>query len=202
MRNRKLDIRTLYAMVCAAFLSCVALSGFAAESDARANSDFPESEEAEILRQTALSGSAESQFKLGELFEYGRGVERSDSKAAYWYEQAASQQYALAQYRLAILYDNGWGNPVNKEKAFVLYKAAAEQGVELAQHDVAIAYYQGSGTEKNLLLAYKWLKIADLNGNPLMQKHLNLVASEMSPDEIESAKFLAEGWIELMKNEI
>lgn len=202
MCKRKVNIRSLRARFCAILFSCAALSASAAGMESPGDSDLPDTAEARILQQTALNGSAESQYKMGELYEYGRGVERNDSKAVYWYEKSASQHFGRAQYRLAILYDNGWGYPVNKEKAFVLYKAAAEQGIALAQHDLAIAYYQGSGTEKNLLLAYKWLKIADSNGNPLMRKHLNLVASEMSQDEIETAQSLAKNWIELMKNEI
>lgn len=168
----------------------------AADSDSRGRIDGPVSIELAVLHQTALNGSAESQYQLGELLEYGRDLPQNDLKAAYWYEKSATQDYGSAQYRLGVFYDNGWGVPVNKEKAFVLYKAAAENSIELAQHDLAIAYLQGSGTTKNLLQAYMWLRIADLNGSQLMQKHLKVVAAEMSLAEIETAKNLAKNWLE------
>ena len=191
-----MNSRSPLLVFCTSVLFCINLSAFAADSAHRENSDISVSAEIAALRETAQGGSAESQYMLGELFEYGRGVQQNDSKAAYWYELAATQDFASAQYRLAILYDNGWGSPVNKEKAYSLYKAAAENGVELAQHDLAISYYQGSGTDKSLLQAYKWLRVAELNGSTLMQKHLKLVAAEMSAVEIEAAENLAVRWIE------
>jgi len=152
--------------------------------------------EVERLRQTAIYGSAVAQYEYGLLLEYGRGVAHDDTAAAYWYGQAAEQGYSDAQYRLAVLIDNGWGQHSNKKKAFTLYSAAAEGGNEMAQHDLGIMYFQGEGTPKSLLQAYKWLKVAVLNRNPLMDKHLRLVAQEMSTDEIQVAEYLAIEWIE------
>jgi len=148
------------------------------------------------LHGAAINGSAEAQFQLGLIFEYGRGVNQDDSVATSWYEKSAAQGFTDAQYRLAVLSDNGWGKAPNKEVAFKHYKNAAENGHELAQHDLAIMYFKGAGTDKNLLQAYKWLKIAVLNGNALMQKHLSLVAQEMSAVEIQIAENLANSWME------
>ena len=168
----------------------------ASEKDTVPVSDSNPTAGLENLHQSATNGSAESQFELGLIYEYGRGVDQNDSKAAHWYEKSANQGFPQAQYRLGVLCDNGWGKPIDKEKAFNLYLSAAEKGVELAQHDLAIAYFHGSGTSKNLMQAYKWLKIAELSGNPLMQKHLHLVSKEMSLDEIQSASYLARYWLE------
>lgn len=163
-------------------------------ADTAAGENLLNTEQQKQLYREAVAGDAHAQFELGSLFEYGRGVEQDDSIAADWYEKSALQQFSSAQYRLAVLLDNGWGRESNKEAAFALYKAAAESGDELARHDVAIMYFQGVGTKKNLVQAYKWLKIATLNGSPLMQKHLGVVAGEMSAEEIELASALAEGW--------
>jgi len=148
------------------------------------------------LYSLASAGSATAQYELGLLYEYGRGVDQSDSIAVFWYEKSADQHFADANYRLAIFYDNGWGLHPNKKKALELYQVAAEKGHSLAQHDLAIMYFQGSDAPKNLLQAYKWLKIAVMTGNPLMQKHLIVVAKHMSADEIEVAEYLAEEWVE------
>lgn len=148
------------------------------------------------LYRAALEGSAEAQFELGLLFEYGRDVNQDDSIAADWYEMAAAQQFSNAQYRLAILFDNGWGIEADQKKAFTLYESAAQNGHELAQHDVAIMYFEGAGVNKNPLQAYKWLRIAVLSGSALMQKHLNIVALELSPHEIKVAENLANEWFE------
>jgi len=144
-----------------------------------------------VLYQSALEGSAESQFEIGLLYEYGRDVEQNDDTARCWYEQSAHQFYSDAQYRLGVLYDNGWGIGSDKIKAFRFYKSAAYNGHVMAQHDLAMMYFHGVGTTRNLVEAYQWLKIALLSGNDLMQKHLNRVASEMSSEEISLAEYLA-----------
>lgn len=195
MHTKNITVRSQSFMLRLVALLWFTSSLATADSTSLGNIEDAVSAEVAALHQSALNGSAQSQFEMGQLFEYGRDVQQNDANAAYWYEKSAAQNFAHAQYRLAILHDYGWGGEINKEKAFVLYKAAAENGIELAQHDLAIAYLQGSGVKKNLLQAYKWLKIADLNGNPLMLKHLKLVAAGMSLEEIEAANNLAALWI-------
>lgn len=80
--------------------------------------------------------------------------------------------------------------------AFKLYEFSADNGHELAQHNVAIMYFDGVGINKNPLQAYKWLRIAVLRGSALMQKHLSMIALEMSSDDIKMAEYLANEWID------
>ena len=48
-----------------------------------------------ILTPLATKGSAEGQFKLGVMYEHGRGVKQDYSVALKWYELAADQGYLL-----------------------------------------------------------------------------------------------------------
>lgn len=146
------------------------------------------------LYSAALTGSASAQFELGQMHEYGRGVHQDDSTALEWYRKSAAQKNTKALYRLGVLNDNGWGLSANKTQAIKYYGAAAEMGHIFAQHDLAIMYLHGTGTEKNLVSAYKWLRIAQLNGSDLMYKHLRLVATEMSAEQMELAEYLASVW--------
>lgn len=146
----------------------------------------------------ALAGSAKSQFEVGLIYEYGRGVTQSDSIARCWYEASASQHHPDAQYRLGVLLDNGWGVEEDDAKAFESYKLASHGGHALAQHDLAMMYFYGTGTARDLVQAYRWLKIANLSGSDLMLKHLRLVAAEMTPLEIDRAESL----VELSMNEL
>ncbi len=175
-------------------LRCVSALADDSEPHTATDTQIVSAPDIEKLRSSAKSGSGVAQYALGLRYEYGRGIAQSDSQAMFWYRKSAVQGVASAQYRLAVLLDNGWGGTVNKQQAFAWYKAAAEQGIALAQHDLAIAYFQGSGTERNLMQSFMWLTIADLNGSPLMQKHLKLVAAEMTADEIETARHLADYW--------
>jgi len=140
------------------------------------------------VTKLALDGSARSQFEVGLRYEYGRGVNQSDSIARCWYEQSAALQHPDAQYRLAVLFDNGWGVEEDKVKAFENYSSAASQGHVMAQHDLAMMYFYGAGTTRDVVKAYRWLRVANQSGNPLMLKHLQLVASEMSAAEISLAE--------------
>jgi TPR repeat protein len=172
------------------------LTGFLIASPASLaqNKSTPNTETFDNLHDSASNGSAEAQFELGIMFEYGKGVAQDDAMAARWYEKAAAQQFTEAQYRLAVLYDNGWGMKTDKKKAFRLFEAAAKSGHELAQHDLAMMYFGGTGTPKNLVQAYKWLQIAVLNGSSLMQKHINRISAQMTSDEIDYANYLAHNW--------
>jgi TPR repeat protein len=50
-------------------------------------------------------GHADAQFKLGEMYEYARGVIKNCPEAVHWYTRAAEQGHAEAQYRLGYLHD-------------------------------------------------------------------------------------------------
>jgi len=56
---------------------------------------------ADLYCQAARSGDAASQFNLGWMYANGRGVERNDSWAAYFFEAAAGQGLAQADRMLA-----------------------------------------------------------------------------------------------------
>ena len=49
-------------------------------------------------------GHADAQFKLGEMYEYARGVIKNCPEAVHWYTRAAEQGHTDAQYRLGHLY--------------------------------------------------------------------------------------------------
>ncbi|MFI4963361.1 MAG: tetratricopeptide repeat protein, partial [Legionellales bacterium] len=51
----------------------------------------------------AILGDAQSQFELGQMFQYGLGVDQSDSSAMAFYQNAAEQQHLGAEYNLGIL---------------------------------------------------------------------------------------------------
>ncbi|TNI56335.1 tetratricopeptide repeat protein [Aeromonas veronii] len=51
------------------------------------------------LIKAAKSGDATAQFQLGELYDFGKKIEQSDSQAFLWYRKAAEQGYPSAQWR-------------------------------------------------------------------------------------------------------
>jgi TPR repeat protein len=69
------------------------------------------------------------------MYETGRGVKRSDAKAAEWYRKAAQQGMPKAQCNLGVMHDRGRGSVVAQNDALAAryYRAAAEQGLADAQ---------------------------------------------------------------------
>lgn len=67
---------------------------------------------------------APSQFRLGELYFNGRGVEHDYGKAIELYTKAARQGHAGAQYLLGAMYQEGWGVAKDFVKAYVWLKQA------------------------------------------------------------------------------
>ena len=55
---------------------------------------------AKHFKSAAEHGNAEAQFKLGECYADGNGVEASASEAVKWYCKAAEQGHTEAQYQL------------------------------------------------------------------------------------------------------
>ncbi len=70
----------------------------------------------------------EAYLFLGDLYDFGHGVEQNKKLACQWYEKAADKGIAEAQFRLACCYENGDGVDKSIELANTWYKKAAEQG--------------------------------------------------------------------------
>lgn len=51
----------------------------------------------------AILGDAQSQFEIGQMFQYGLGVAQSEASAMVFYQNAAEQQHLGAEYNLGIL---------------------------------------------------------------------------------------------------
>lgn len=52
----------------------------------------------------AILGDSQSQFEIGQMFQYGLGVAQNDEAAIVFYQNAAEQQHLAAQYNLGILF--------------------------------------------------------------------------------------------------
>ncbi|MFN8922466.1 MAG: tetratricopeptide repeat protein [Sphingobacteriia bacterium] len=95
----------------------------------------------EETQKMAQQRDAEAQFKLGEMYRYGEGVEQDWEKAAHWYRKAAEQGHAAAQFGLAGTYSTDVKKARSKQ-AEHWYRKAAEQGHVGAQSALAALYEQ------------------------------------------------------------
>jgi len=105
---------------------------------ARANADFQKGlvaydagkyEEAfSEWMESAEAGDLAAQRNVGQLYRWGRGVEKSSEKAFYWYKKAADKGFSEAEYSLALMYLSGDGVRKNEKEAVRLLRSAAKKG--------------------------------------------------------------------------
>ena len=76
----------------------------------------------------ARQGYAKAQFRLGALYESGRGIPQHYSQAAKWYGLAAGQGHERARLRLGVMYAQGRGVCKDTTVAHAWLNLAAAQG--------------------------------------------------------------------------
>lgn len=80
------------------------------------------------LREQAEAGDVSAQFRLGVIYEEGRGVMPSGRQAERWYRRAALQNDADAQLALGVIFAIGDGIDRDYGEAYVWFSLAALQG--------------------------------------------------------------------------
>ena len=154
---------------------------------------------AKWYRHAAEQGFASAQFKLGGLYDFGRGVPQDYEEAVRWYRLAAEQGFAAAQFNLGCMYEEGKGVPKNLKEAVKWHGLAAQQSHASAQFMLAVKYRFGAGVSQDFVQAHMWanLAAANVNSNREGQKTAielrDAVAVEMTTEQIaEAQKFARE----------
>lgn len=114
----------------------------------------------EELRVSAIQGSADAQFNLGDRYYIGQGVTLDYEEAVKWFRLAAERGHPDAQYRLCVYYDLG------STEAAKWCRLAAENGVVAAQLFLAVPYENGEGVPQDHAEAAKWYRLAAEQRDP------------------------------------
>lgn len=97
---------------------------------------------AAAYRVRAEHGDAKSQWALGAMYYYGKGVPK-DVEAAHWYLKAAEQGNINGQASIASMYFDGKGVPQDRSESARWCRRAADQGDAQAQYGLGIVYSRG-----------------------------------------------------------
>ncbi|MCX6954897.1 MAG: tetratricopeptide repeat protein [Verrucomicrobia bacterium] len=151
------------------------------------------------LRAKADGGSAEAQFKLGEiLFD-------SDDKgqAVKYWTRAAEQGHVEAQLQLAIaLTEVQSAIPNDFKAAAKWFRQAAAQGNRHAQFQLGLLYAEGQGVPQDLVLAQAWWNIARSQGSESAKVQLPGLEAKMTPEQrAEAMKTATALFAEIERNE-
>ena len=120
----------------------------------------------ESCMRESLAGSAAAKRNLAQLYERGRGVERSEANAVRWYESAANGGDREAMYQLATRYERGRGVKKDATLALQWYTKAGDAGLLSAQLALGEIYEKGRlGVTKDKAKALDWYRKAAAQGS-------------------------------------
>lgn len=119
-------------------------------------SAFSYAQTVEELIKSAQNNNVHAQLELAEMYSQGNGIERSDSEAFYWYQQAAESGNSSAAIYLGRAYLNGVGTNPDVEKAIFWLNKAAFEGAPQAPRLIGELYENLQQPPNNLDLAEIW----------------------------------------------
>lgn len=120
----------------------------------------------EFQKKLADGGNAQAQFKLGNMYESGRGVAADMNAAVQWYEKSAANNYKPAKNRLTYLQVKKSGFKPEHKNWLSEVKADASAGDGEAMMILGELSEQGIGMPKNLSQAQTEYKRASTKGIP------------------------------------
>jgi TPR repeat protein len=115
---------------------------------------------AHYYRMAAEKGNAPAAYKLGEMYENGEGVSKSETDALVWYRKAADAGDKYGQFRVGWFYQKGLGRPADPTEAARWYRLSAEQDNEWAYDMLAFMLADGLGVAKDEKLAQKYFELS------------------------------------------
>ena len=127
----------------------------------------------EDVIQWAQAGDPTAQYRLGELYYYGKGVKQSYEQALAWYRMAAGHRKADAQFALGNCYMDGIGVESDYKEAAYYYRSAAAQGHTEAKYCMAKCYEKGMGVMQSYQYAVDLYSAAAEQGHLASQKALS-----------------------------
>ncbi len=125
----------------------------------------------EKLVSLAESGNAAAQFRLGQSYMLGIGIDKDINKAIIWISKAAQMHNHNALCHLGYYYENGMGVQKDEFQAYSFYKKAALKGHPDAASFLANCYLNGIGTVPDTLKARAWYEKCAENGDYVAQNN-------------------------------
>ncbi len=103
-------------------------------------------------------------FKIAQMYDEGRGVDRNETQAIRRYKEAAEAGNTLSMTMLGTMYAEGRIFAQNETQAFRLFKTAAEAGDSSGMANLGRMYDKGRGVAQNDAEAARWLLLSIQNG--------------------------------------
>ncbi|MGB2130164.1 MAG: tetratricopeptide repeat protein [Marinobacterium sp.] len=147
------------------------------------------------LLPLAEQGEGDAQNRIGEMYEFGYGVERDSDTAIQWYRKAADQGVVAAWHNIGRCYNFGTGVEQDYVQAETWYRKAAEQGHMDAMFFLGTLYSNAHGQDTSVdtdIAAYAWMHNAAAMGNGTAATIESRLKLKLNATEIKEADALAE----------
>lgn len=147
------------------------------------------------LLPLANNADGDAQNRIGEMYEFGYGVERNSGKAIEWYREAAEQNVVAAWHNLGRCFNFGTGVEQNYTLAEEWYRKAAEQGHMEAMFFLGTLYSNDHGQDNSVdndIAAYAWMHNAAVLGNSTAATIENRLKLKLDSEQLTQAEALAE----------
>lgn len=151
------------------------------------------------FRSAAAQRYDPAEFQLGQLHDFGFGVEQDDRTALEWYRRAAARGNAAAQRSVGDFYRQGRAAKTDAVEAARWYRLAADGDDIRAQYQLAQMYFEAAGVPRDYVEAYVWFSIAAGqapladNRDGLLELR-NIAAARMTPGQLATAKKRLATW--------
>lgn len=146
----------------------------------------------------AKADSAVAQNRIGEMYEFGQGVERNLSESYKWFNLAAQQGYVAGIHNLARAYNFGSGTAIDYKRAEALYLESASKGYADSMFFLGTLYATRNGNDQSVdsdHLAYAWMNAASERGNTTATVIKNRLLMKLDDQGRETAQALAETFV-------
>lgn len=150
--------------------------GQAARAEERPADSGAAADSITVLQDLAGAGNPAAQFRLGELYYHGKGIQEDEKLAVFWWKKAAAHGHAEAMFQLANAYL--FGNQAAKfvpdpdREAAIWYFQAASAGHLEAQYSLGLLFLAGKGVVESRREAARWFRKASKLGHPEAGKAL------------------------------
>ena len=140
----------------------------------------------DTLRTAASAGDAESQYKLGQSYQLGKGVAQDPEMAILWYRRAFAQGHALAGDELGFaLFSHG-----ERKAAMPYIERAAARGDPRAFYLLGTAHFNGDLATRDWALAYAQTARAAEAGLPAAKANLAMMEQYLLPPDRAKADII------------
>lgn len=160
------------------------------------------------FKPRAEAGDAQAQYKVGQAYLWGSGIEKDVLPAEEWLLKSANQGNAKAQLSLGMIYNGNIHTnktiAVDHKKAIDWFLKSANQKEPEAYINLSMNYQAGRGLEKDEVEAFKWICLAmrnfrakDTRNRPREKMNIDLFMQffdVLTPDQIAEGLKRANEW--------